>query len=331
MMVIGGSEAWQNFDSTTASLWYEDSTLEHQPPGTAAARLQSGELSLHHSPAFSLQTAASWFCVGSCFARNVEDALIDRGKSVLSVTTDFDRFAMAESMPGQPHHCTNKYNVFSMVQSLRWAFGLEAFPEDAIVKMDGDHWLDVHSHHALGMLDRATTLELRGMHNVLTSRIQDADVLIVTLGLVETWVDRLTGLYLNSTPSRRLVELYPDRFQFSVTNHSHNLEAVRTLRTIVGQHSEARIVVTVSPVPLRATFTGRDVIVANSYSKSVLRSVAQEWVDTDPTIDYFPAFEIVTSTDLDEAYLGDRNHVHPSTVSRVISYFLARYGVDGQH
>ena len=39
--------------------------------------------------------------------------------------------------------------------------------------------------------------------------------------------------------------------------------------------NEIKIFISVSPVPLAATFSGKDIISANNYSKSVLRCVAE--------------------------------------------------------
>jgi hypothetical protein len=69
-----------------------------------------------------------------------------------------------------------------------------------------------------------------------------------------------------------------------------------------------KILLTVSPVPLTKTFTNEDAVVANSYSKSVLRVCAQELKERHPEVDYFPSFEIVSSCGLD-SFKEDNIHV----------------------
>jgi hypothetical protein len=84
-----------------------------------------------------------------------------------------------------------------------------------------------------------------------------------------------------------------------------------------------RIVVTVSPVPLTATFTGRDVVVANTYSKSVLRACAERWVRNHPQeITYFPSFEMATLSHPDAVWMGDRVHVRPDFVRHITTHFV---------
>lgn len=49
---------------------------------------------------------------------------------------------------------------------------------------------------------------------------------------------------------------------------------------------------TVSPIPLNFTFTDNDIVVANKYSKSMLRASVEQFIDN-KNIFYFPSFEIV--------------------------------------
>jgi hypothetical protein len=74
-------------------------------------------------------------------------------------------------------------------------------------------------------------------------------------------------------------------------------------------HPEMRFVVTVSPVPLGATFKDADVIVANSASKSVLRTVAEELFRRFDFVDYFPSYEIVLNSPRALAFQEDQLHV----------------------
>src|SRR5205814_997770 len=56
-----------------------------------------------------------------------------------------------------------------------------------------------------------------------------------------------------------------------------------------------KVLLTVSPVPLQTTFTGQDAVVANNYSKSVLRVCAQNLFMKYSNVDYFPSYEIALS------------------------------------
>ena len=57
----------------------------------------------------------------------------------------------------------------------------------------------------------------------------------------------------------------------------------------------ARMLLTVSPVPLIATASAEHVLVATTYSKSVLRAVAGSLAERLPDCHYFPSFELISS------------------------------------
>ena len=72
-----------------------------------------------------------------------------------------------------------------------------------------------------------------------------------------------------------------------VSDLSQFLEELKAL------NAKARVVLTVSPVPLVATATGEHVLAASTYSKAVLRVACQEITERYPDVVYFPAYEIV--------------------------------------
>ena len=97
-----------------------------------------------------------------------------------------------------------------------------------------------------------------------------------------------------------------------------------------------RVVLTVSPVPLTATASDRHVLVANTYSKAVLRAVAEELYLESPYIDYVPSFELVTNPKLVAShYLAncalfqmqvlDGNELFSGTASRARSSSALKY------
>jgi hypothetical protein len=86
-----------------------------------------------------------------------------------------------------------------------------------------------------------------------------------------------------------------------------------------------RIVVTVSPVPMSATFSGRDIAVANTYSKSTLVAAAQAFQAAHDDVDYFPSYELVTLSPREAAYGADCLHVPNAVVGGVMEQFMTAY------
>lgn len=156
--------------------------------------------------------------------------------------------------------------------------------------------------------------------------VRDADVVFLTLGLVETWWDKQTGEYTNTPPWGQFLG---DRFELRVTDYSENARAVRDLVQLLRTHTRpnTKIILTVSPVPMAHTFSGDDVLVANAYSKAILRAVAQDAAENDALADYFPSFEMVTLAEPSAVWHPDYRHVRPEYVRQIIDAFSAAYFV----
>jgi hypothetical protein len=88
---------------------------------------------------------------------------------------------------------------------------------------------------------------------------------------------------------------------------------------------DKKILLTVSPIPLFATFTGMDVIIANSYGKNMLRTVAQQLDSEFDCVDYFPSYEIVQYSRSPNTWHEDLIHVTEDIVRGVVTVMLENY------
>jgi len=95
---------------------------------------------------------------------------------------------------------------------------------------------------------------------------------------------------------------------------------------------ELRIVLTVSPVPLTATATGAHVLVASTYSKSVLRAAAGQLAQEREYVEYFPAYELIASAP-SRAVFFERNlrSVSAAGVDFVMRHFFAGMALPARH
>ena len=84
-----------------------------------------------------------------------------------------------------------------------------------------------------------------------------------------------------------------------------------------------KIILTVSPIPLVATKTLQNVLVASSYSKAVLRAASGDIEQQYDNVAYFPSFEIINSPASLGQYLSDDlREVTENGVACVMSCFL---------
>jgi hypothetical protein len=56
-----------------------------------------------------------------------------------------------------------------------------------------------------------------------------------------------------------------------------------------------KIILTVSPVPLTATYERHGALIATTYSKAVIRAVAGDISKESPIVEYFPSYEIINN------------------------------------
>ena len=91
-------------------------------------------------------------------------------------------------------------------------------------------------------------------------------------------------------------------------------------------NKNAKIILTVSPVPLAATASGRHVLEATTYSKSVLRVACSEAAAQRPDVVYFPAYEIITGAFSRGSYFAaDLRTVTEAGIDHVMNAFLRHF------
>jgi len=127
------------------------------------------------------------------------------------------------------------------------------------------------------------------------------------------------------------------RYRFRVSRYGENLQSLERIHEIMAAHNKScRLIITVSPVHLWATFReDADVISASCNSKSTLRAVADEFVARHDNAYYFPAFEMaaIYRPMLGESVFAEGRenfHVNQATVDFIMSQFFEFYGSNGR-
>lgn len=153
------------------------------------------------------------------------------------------------------------------------------------------------------------------------------DVFVFTLGLTEGWRRKEDGAVFPLAPGVAGGLFTPERYEFvnfdagQVLADMHGF--LRRLRTV---NDRARLIVTVSPVPLIATYEEQHVLVSTVHSKSVLRAAAGALAREGSGVDYFPSYEIITGVPSRGQYFGpDLRSVTEDGVAHVMRVFLRHY------
>jgi hypothetical protein len=148
--------------------------------------------------------------------------------------------------------------------------------------------------------------------------IMTADVYVITLGLIETWLNKTNGLHACTYPGvgggggAAQTELHVAGFQ----ENYENLKRVCEL--VFGRFPERHIILTVSPVGLEKTFRDMDVVIANMESKATLRAVAGQICREFPNVHYLPSFELFAYHDL---FHDNGRHATRDGVQTVLDLF----------
>jgi hypothetical protein len=309
-------------------VWYKDSADPDDLGGKYAfQQLRQTWFTPNVNPKFKFRRDDRFYAIGSCFARGLENALAKHKIAVESAAPEFARLRPAKKeVP--PLTFINKYNTYSILNELRWALDPGAeFPRESIVQLTKTTWDDPHTAPALEFADLEETLKRRALMQAVTKRIENCRAVIFTLGLAEVWRDVKADVFVNRTPIPSLLETEPDRYEFHLTGFAQNLANLEAIHALLSQygHPDVRIVVTVSPVPLMNTFSTMNIVVANTWAKSLLRAVAQEWAAAHSNVDYFPSYEIVQNSDRAAVWELDLRHVKGAGAQHIMELFLRNY------
>ena len=339
MRTISGQEALSNLRRNQFAIW-SDGGNDASPgldPNYAGHRVQKRFAEVHADTMFSLGPGAKIFAVGSCFAREIEGAFARRGFTVLSNDdsylrrnyqnqTDeeqtFNQTDFASDQPWGPGNYINRYTTASMLLELQRSIGPFVLPDNAMLYESDGHFTDLHFASGCESGGMSLVRRRRAITREVTQRIAVADLIILTLGLIESWYDRKHSVYINSAPTPLQLRRSGDRFEMRRLGYDDNLANLREIFALAKRaNPKASFVVTVSPIPLEATFSADDVVVANTASKAILRAVVDEFCSTHPDVLYFPSFEIVCHSDPSHAWEGDRRHVTSQMIDHVIRTF----------
>jgi GSCFA family protein len=308
---VAGSAAWMAAVKGPATRW----TYHIE-------RFSSDIVNVAHESKFGIGTEDTIFCLGSCFARNIEEHLIYRGVRVLSRRI----VSPKEEWPDRVNGFVNKFTTHSMRNEVDWVINPPEIDATLFEEQSGG-WIDLQlsPHMAPVALERAIERRAYLTRNYF-SQLREASVVVMTLGLNEVWFDRATGRHLNAAPSYYATRRDPHRYELHITDVADNVaELNQTRKLILSLNPGARIIVTVSPVPLSETFSGRDALIANMYSKSTLRAAADMFAQSYDNVDYFPSYDIIAMSRRTTAYDADCLHVADAVVGRIIQMFVCLY------
>ncbi|MBG0803251.1 MULTISPECIES: GSCFA domain-containing protein [Methylocystis] len=157
--------------------------------------------------------------------------------------------------------------------------------------------------------------------------LETMDVFVFTFGHTETWRHKPDGAILQLAPGVAGGAWDPSVYEFYNMTVS---EVVRDFMAAVDRIREVnpkvRIVLSVSPVGIIATYEDRHVIESNCAVKAILRAAADEVVRARPNIAYLPSYDLATvSPNVPMFYREDTRRINPYGVDRAMRVFFDHF------
>ncbi len=322
LAVISGLDAFENTRLNPHNMWPTREDFDNRVEPIAKPVFQ---------PSFKIETSESVFTIGSCFARNVEKQLERLGFDVpmrnVRISDDDENAAGDVDV-------FNNYSVPSILNELQWAVDPDHHfdKETGLLEVSKDAYCDLHLTRLIKPVSLDVAMKRRERIAMAMRSVTKCKVVIITLGLVEVWWDNVAGRYLNIAPLKQAAKRQPGRFELHVLDYRETITYLEKIMALLDRFCVEgyRVVLTVSPIPLGITFTTQDVIIANTYSKSVLRAAAQEIYHRFDHVDYFPSYESVTLSDRAVAFQPDMRHATADIIAINVNRMIAAYtGNDG--
>jgi hypothetical protein len=259
---------------------------------------------------------------GSCFAQHIAKYLVASGFNYIR-----EESSQNPDEPVFSARYGNIYTVRQLSQLLRRAYGLHRPVDSAWLRNDGrfvDPFRPQLFPNGFETGDAVKAARLQHLKAV-RSVFEKCDFFIFALGLTESWLAE-DGTALLVPPG-----VVAEQADGTYTFHNFTVaEMCDDMNEFLGSLSKVnprvRVILTVSPVPLVATFENRHVLVSNTYSKSALRVVAEETIRKHAHVSYFPSYELITSPVARFDYFeADLRSVSNTGVSRVMELFSQHF------
>lgn len=266
---------------------------------------------VHDAGGFKVDRSTPIGSMGSCFAGEIKQWL---------EKNDFN-YVSSGAPTSTQHGSADWERVYNTQCVLQEISRLAGGPEMPLSELPDGRFVDPWRKNKIFEDEGQAKKNLDAYLENGAQALKEMDVFVITLGLSEVWFDDETGFAFAEFP--KFPEFFsPDRLRLDFLDAAaslRNLEmSVRLLRIL---NSSMQVIVTVSPVPLRATFFNRSIFASNSLSKGALLQAAIELSLSNPNVHYFPSYEIALLLSQGPTFEWDGRHVTENTVELIMRHF----------
>jgi hypothetical protein len=272
--------------------------------------------------------------LGSCFAQHLARHIAKVGLNYLVAEAAPPEMPEAEAQRRNfgvfSARYGNVYTVRQAVQLFDRAFGSFMPVEDVWAGPNGDGFVDAFRPQIepapFGTADAVRTAaaeHLAQVRRVFT----ESRWLVFTLGLTEAWRSKRDGAIYPTAPGVAGGDFDPGLHEFVNFTAAEVTVDLHDFIARLGRVNPAcQVILTVSPVPLIATWEPRHVLVSTNLSKAALRVAADDAERRHRNVVYFPSYDIITSNAHEGRYWADDlRQVTDEGVAHVMRVFTQHF------
>ncbi len=261
------------------------------------------------------------FTIGSCFARNIEDVLSQE----FQFPTLKYKGRKEEFSGSRTRSILNKFTPFSIIRELKWVIkGKQNFipltEAEFAVDLDqfGMHGVCDIGLRQLKKVSKERFFERRTEIYEIYQEIKTCDAVLITLGNLEQVFDS-NGKPWEQVPTDIAINR---KIKFDI-EHNKSLkqvtdEVLEICNLTKNLNNKVKIILTVSPVPMRRTFSKNNIFLENFKNKSLLCQACKN-INIE-NVFYFPSFEIISFYGV-AAFEEDLRHIKSEPVVKVCDVF----------
>jgi hypothetical protein len=284
-------------------------------------------------PNFHIKSSDKVATAGSCFAQHISRYLTKNGLNYY--IAEFAHPVVKKELESKFGYLDfsarygNIYTSRQLLQLFDRAFGYFS-PEEKLWINEEGHWIDPFRPRIQpgGFRSKKELLaDIKQHLELVKVMFKNLDFFIFTLGLTECWASKCDNAVFPLCPGVSGGEFDTKKYKFiNLTAQEVKTDLVLFLEKLKKINSRARVILTVSPVPLVATAENQHVLPATVYSKSVLRVACEEVSLLYKNVSYFPSYEIITGNFSRGKYFGDDlRSVTEEGVAHVMNVFLKHF------
>jgi hypothetical protein len=292
---------------------------------------------------FTILAESKVMTMGSCFAQHVSNFLKTQGNNfyVSELNLGNKTANLVDSKNGYGIFTARYGNIYNLKQANQLL--QNAISQDIEF---GEIWSENNGHENIyidsirpsaipnGFATYDKVLEDRKFHyEKVIEAINHSDVLILTLGLTEGWLNIDSGQIYQIAPGVKYGEFKKNEHQpFNLDIFECISELERFIFEVTKLKKKIKIILTVSPIPLAATHQNENILIASSLSKYKLRTAIGELEKKYENVFYFPSFELITILNQAGNYFeSNLRDLKVFAIRNVMRIFQKTYFIESEH